>query len=81
MAAQEELRQTAEVLGWERHNTPPREDIFFRGEQVVMLTYTRNGGVDTAMLYRHWWGDSTPELLEESRGRDKKAEVLAWLAA
>lgn len=79
MSAAEEIRQRAELFGWEQRRSQDQHDVLIRGDAVVDVLYRGDGSVHSATLYQFFSIDNLHER-ERTRDAHKKTTVIAWLA-
>lgn len=80
MTAALEIRDRAQLFGWETHVDENRkEDTFIHGEHMITVRYRRDWTVDCGQRYV-FYKITDPQLQEFTPVRSKKSAVVAWLA-
>lgn len=80
MRAVEEVREKAELFGWERKAVATDEDTFVRADRAILVLYRNDGAVHEAYRYYLGWKLDTAHGREPVREKYKKENVIAWLA-
>lgn len=79
MSSATEIRETAEVLGWQMSVSGPRKDTFLLGSNMLAVDYKRDGTVDQASRYL-FYRINDLHLEETIHGRYKKEKIIGCLA-
>lgn len=79
MNAAVEIRQKAELFGWQRHATQDQHDVLVHGDKMIDVEYRGDGAVLSAERYWFFSIDNL-ELRDRTGSAGKKGQVIAWLA-
>jgi hypothetical protein len=79
MSANEEIRQRAEIHGWERRVSQDQHDILLRGDEMIDVLYSADGSLHSAQRYWFYSIDNL-KLRDQTPEKHKKQTVFSWLA-
>lgn len=81
MSGVAEVRHHAKMFNWGCFSDDyRRQDTFVLGPNMVTVDYRKNGCIEAASRYEFYRIDE-PRLVETASDRNRKSEVLAWLAS
>ena len=80
MTTRDTVRDRATMFGWAISSTTFHGTNYVRGDKCIQVDYSSTGHITEAKRYRFFTMNDL-QLEEHARNRNKKAEVLAWLAS
>lgn len=79
MKAVEEIREKAELFGWDVHHETPYFGSYLHSGNNIQVQYAFDGAVTEAHRYEFFKVDDL-RLVDQANGRNKKTTVISWLA-